>query len=322
MPVTLIARSRVTLDIPAHLRKVFWAREEMSKPKNAQSSGNGEPKALSKVDLGSMSDDSADSMEEPERDEDRTPAEVARASEVMSKRTMKKVEKEMSKQQTGKSTGNTEAKEPPKRRGGGGGAKKGEEMASFQDVLNDFMDGLTIQQIAERHDLALDTVKSKLPKLQFEAKRVEDKVRARVERERAALQPTPDAPAPQTAKTTVNPGVVGVQTVGSTENTPNLGVHNPSVPPVAGQNPPSTYTVPAVPAGVVLPQIQVAPSAPQPQLPVLQPAPAASSGMKKGGADGEEEEGPETPRWLRHDGGELVNTIEMAIRGVQSRETP
>jgi len=46
MPVTLIARSRVTLDIPAHLRKVFWVREEMSKPQNAQSSGNREPKAL------------------------------------------------------------------------------------------------------------------------------------------------------------------------------------------------------------------------------------------------------------------------------------
>ena len=42
-----------------------------------------------------------------------------------------------------------------------------------------------------------------------------------------------------------------------------------------------------------------------------------SSGSVEDDAGGREP----TPRWLRHDGRETVNTIEMAIRGVNSKET-
>ena len=107
---------------------------------------------------------------------------------------MKKEKKEMSKQQTGKSTGSAEDKEPQSRRGSGGGAKKGNELASFQDILDSYIDGLTVQQLAEKHDLAVDTVKAKIPKLQVDAKRMEDKVRAKLEREGVILPTNPGGP--------------------------------------------------------------------------------------------------------------------------------
>ena len=34
---------------------------------------------------------------------------------------------------------------------------------------------------------------------------------------------------------------------------------------------------------------------------------------------GEPEEGLETPEWMKDDGREMVNTIEMAIRGVNTK---
>jgi hypothetical protein len=152
--------------------------------------------------------------------------------------------------------------------------------------------------------LALGTVKAKIPKLQLEAKRAEDRAIAKLERAGRLLSTKPGDGRTQTTQNTVNPVIGGTQTAQSTGNTQNPGVQNPPVPPVAVQNPPSTYTVPAVPSGVVLPTIQ--------------PVPSISLAVKRGGA---EENGEEAPRWLRHDGGQLVNTIEMAIRGVQSKET-
>ena len=260
---------------------------------------------------------------------------MARTSEVVSKRTMKGVKKTMSKPQNIKNTENTEGKEPQNTKSTGGATKKGMDLSTFQDILNDFMDGLSIQQLAEKHNLMPDTVKAKLPKLQLEAKRAEDRAIAKLEREGKLLPAKPGDGGVQTVQTTVDPGVAGVQTVQSTGNTPNPGVQTPPVPPPAVQNPPSTYTVPAVPAGVVLPTIQPTPQTPppilptlqpapstlQPQLPVLQPTPQTSLAVKNSGAEEGEEGREPAPRWLRHDGGELVNTIEMAIRGVQSKDT-
>ena len=123
------------------------------------------------------------------------------------------------------------------------------------------MDGLTPQQLSEKHNLTIETVRKKLPKLQLEAKREEARFRARMEREKATTPPSPASSAQQT-----------VQNV---DSAPNPGVQNP---PPAVQNPPSTYTVPAVPLNVVLPPIQPTPATSAPQLPPSPPTSLATKG--------------------------------------------
>jgi hypothetical protein len=247
-----------------------------------------------------MSDDSADSIEEPERDEDKTPAEVAKTSEVMSKRTMRGVKKAMSKKQN--------TPNPPNRGSAEGkDAQEAQPRVDFRDILNDFVGGFTPQQLADKYKLSLDTVKRKIPKLQLEAKREEEHFRAKMEREGMQIVP----------KLTIGEA----QLVPNVRSAPNPGVQNPSVPPVAVQNPPSTYTVPAVPAGVVLPPIQPVPAVSAPAIPPIPPTLQTSPATKGGETEEDGVERRDTPRWLRHDGGELVNTGEMAIRGVQSKET-
>jgi hypothetical protein len=71
------------------------------------------------------------------------------------------------------------------------------------------------------------------------------------------------------------------------------------VPPV---NPPGTYTVPAGTPGAIIPLVQGGAATPS-------------------GKEQKEEEGPDTPTWMKGDGRETVNTIEMAIRGVNSKDT-
>jgi hypothetical protein len=82
--------------------------------------------------------------------------------------------------------------------------------------------------------------------------------------------------------------------VGEVASSTSSGIVAGPAPPVT---PPSTYMVPAVPAGGIVPVVNSKASE------------ARSSG------DEEDEEDIKTPDWMKGDGRETVNTIEMAIRG-------
>jgi hypothetical protein len=73
--------------------------------------------------------------------------------------------------------------------------------------------GFTPEQLAEKHKLTLDTVRKKIPKLQLEAKREEDRFRAKLEREGMQIVPKPPNGGTQTVQNTVNPVIGGVKTV-------------------------------------------------------------------------------------------------------------
>jgi hypothetical protein len=186
----------------------------------------------------------------------------------------------------------------------GSAEKQSRELPTFQDILNDFQDGLTTEQIAEKRNLKLDTVKAKIPRLQLEAKRAEDRAIAKLEREGKLLL--------------TKPGNDGTQNIQSTGNTPNPGIQNPSFPAITPQNPPGTGMVPAVPPNVTLPPVQPTLSTSSPTVPVLQPTPQTSPVVM--GGDGKRR--PEAPTFLRRvdDGGEAVQPVEFMLRGVSSKE--
>lgn len=168
----------------------------------------------------------------------------------------------------------------------GPGGIKGKKMSKFEDLFEAYLKGATVEEMAERFNLTLETVTDKLPALKLA------KVRFGIDKAAPSAPPSGNEGAPSTINQTT-PATAGPPS-------PPSGMIAGPVPAVT---PPSTYTVPAGTPGGIVPVIQ----------------------GKVGGAvssEGEEEgEGPETPPWMKGDGRETVNTIEMAIRGVNSKET-
>jgi hypothetical protein len=76
-------------------------------------------------------------------------------------------------------SGSAEGKEEP----------ESQHRGDFNDMLNDYVGGFTPEQLAEKHNLKLDTVRKKLPKLQLAAKLEEERVRAKLEREGMQIMP-------------------------------------------------------------------------------------------------------------------------------------
>jgi hypothetical protein len=174
----------------------------------------------------------------------------------------------------------------------------GKHFPKFQDLLDDYMDGLTAKQIAEKYGLKVDTVKPKIADLAIEAKRLEERIRKKVEGEvRQKFEQdkgTPSLTMPINA-------------------TPSTSGEPSQTPPPSGapNQPPATVNAPSV----TLPSIKSTPSVnrTESQEDEEEVGEVSPSSRRKAGAP---------PNWLsRGDGGTLVNTIEMAIRGVNTKET-
>jgi hypothetical protein len=152
-------------------------------------------------------------------------------------------------------------------------------------MLKAHIAGATEAQLAQTFDLTMETVKKKIPVLELA------RINLGIPRGNSS------------AGSSSVPDTGAASSSGSFGATPATQSNSGMVAgPVPSVIPPSTYTVPAGTPGGIVPLVQG----------------AAGKPAEK---EQEEEETPETPPWMKDDGRETVNTIEMAIRGVNSKET-
>jgi hypothetical protein len=137
-----------------------------------------------------MSDDSVDDMEEEERDEEKIPTDVVKLSETVSSNIMDVVSKKVS---TPHSDGNVETKEPRKL-----------VIVDDQLLLDDISEGLTPQQISEKRHMRLEAVKRRLPRLQLDFQRSEERHR-KIECEKATNSSSSSTQTVQNVQTPQNP---------------------------------------------------------------------------------------------------------------------
>lgn len=234
-------------------------------------------------------EDATDDVGAPEMvpDVEKASPQTVALSEKVSKKALKAAMKVLKK-----------PKDPPKVPGDSAKRPRGAPSPTFKAVFDDYIHGMTPEAMQEKYKLTEKTMKQKMPELELAKRRVIEGLRQRGE---LPVIPAQAPPPPQTV----------AQALAQPASPSQTAVHAPAQPPatpnpaVGTQNPPGTYTVPAIPAGNAL---AVAGGGGASKTP---------SGSVEDGAGGR----GTAPQWLRHDGGELVNTIEMGIRGVQSKET-
>jgi hypothetical protein len=176
---------------------------------------------------------------------------------------------------------------------------------------------MTPKEMQEKYGYIDLTMKVKLGELELTRMKTIQQLKEQGVIPKTPTQVNPDKNTTEDKKNTAEDKPSELKLPPITPNDTDVHVKNPGV---QTQNPPCTDTVPAVPAGEAGSVIHTqtmqsnAIHTQTPQSSSRRQAPTASDSEVI-------EEHIETPRWLRHDGGELVNTIEMAIRGVQSEET-
>jgi hypothetical protein len=192
-------------------------------------------------------------------------AEVGDQSESTSKRGLKRVKRQL--QITPKTRGH-----PNPHRGG--------SLPKFEDILDAYVKGRTVEELSQQFNLKPETIKAKLASLELAKLRLQTSLQG--QGEQASGDSTPRS---------------GVQKPKSFIQTAPSGQERTTA---TAQKPTHTYMVPEGNAGNKV---------------------STSSAGASGDGDEGTGESTEIPIWMRRDGRETVNTIEMAIRGVQSKET-
>jgi len=184
-----------------------------------------------------VEEDVSDDVGDPEMtSEDASEGEKASAQTVAaSERTSKKALKAVKKI-------TKTPKDAPRIPGDSDRHPRGAPAPTFKAMFDDYVHGMTPETLQEKYKLTERTMQRKLPELELAKRRIMDGLRQRGEIPAVTAQtPAQLVTAPQTA------GQAPSVPSGSPETPP--ATPNPAVVP---QNPPGTYTVPAVPADKAL----------------------------------------------------------------------